>query len=206
MIKIPASFKVIGQAFTLWWDDLINLILLNIVWLLCWLTIVFGPPATFGMYAISHQLITGDSPNPKDLFTESRRYISSSWIWIWVNTLLLILIWINIQFYSKLEANWTLYAQGFFIAIISFWSMIQFYSIPYLIIQEQKSLRLAWKNGLLTTLAFPGYTLILWVFTLVVISFSIIFILPILFSTWVFIIILGTRAVLERLETIDIDC
>jgi len=59
--QIPVSLRVVMQAFSDWWDDWVNMVVINLVWALCWLTIVLGPPATFGLYHVTNRLVEGQA-------------------------------------------------------------------------------------------------------------------------------------------------
>ena len=44
MRNLPAPIQVTAQALTDWWDDWVNLVIVNLAWILCWLTVLLGPP------------------------------------------------------------------------------------------------------------------------------------------------------------------
>ena len=57
--SLPTPVQVVGLALSDWWDDWVNMVVINLLWWLCWLTVVLGPPATFGMYYATNQLAHG---------------------------------------------------------------------------------------------------------------------------------------------------
>ncbi len=84
------------------------------------------------------------------------------------------------------------------------WLGVQFYPLPYLMEQEEKSLRLALRNGLFTLLAAPGYTLVVVSGAVVIAALSIGVVAPLFLGGPCLIAVLGTHAVRERIETYQV--
>ncbi|MCP4277991.1 MAG: hypothetical protein GY779_16730, partial [Gammaproteobacteria bacterium] len=63
-----------------------------------------------------------------------------------------------VWFYGHWESVWAGVLQGGFLAIGLGWLVVQFYALPFLMEQEQAHLKTAFRNGLFTMLAAPGYT------------------------------------------------
>jgi hypothetical protein len=78
---------------------------------------------------------------------------------------------------------------------------MQIYTVPFLIEQEDKRLRLALRNAAFLALATPIYTLTLLVAIGLIIVFSLMTILPLAVFTMSFLALLANRAVIERLST-----
>ena len=199
-----ASLTVIAQSFQVWWDDWVNLTIQNLICLLCWLTIILGPPATFGLYFVTNRLAHGESKDLRGLVEGGRRYFLISWLWMLINLLVAIIISFNYFYYASLETLWADYLQAFFIILGVIWLVIQFYALPYLMEQEKKHLGIALRNGLFTTLAAPGYTFVVAGVGVLVVTLSIVLIFPFFLGFPCLIILLGNRAVIERLATYQV--
>jgi uncharacterized membrane protein YesL len=202
MIKrLPVPLQVVVQALSDWWDAWINMALISLVWLLCWVTIVLGPPATFGLYYITNQLVHGRSLGLRELLESGRRYFFKSWLWMLLNLLVAAVVVTNIWFYAQFDADWAVIVRVFFTFLGLAWLIIQFYALPYLMEQEEKSLRLALRNGLFTLLAAPVYTAVVAGLAAIIAALSAVVVVPLFLGGPCLIAALGNRAVRERLET-----
>jgi uncharacterized membrane protein YesL len=199
--KAPVPLQVIGQALRDWWDDWVNMVVVNLAWVLCWLTVLLGPPATLGLYYVTNRLAHGRSLGLGGLLEGGRRYFLKSWLWSLLNLGAAVIVWANLGFYAQIDAAWAGLLQGFFLTLGLVWLVVQFYALPYLMEQEQKHLRLALRNGLFTMLAAPGYTVVVAGLAALIGALSIALILPLFLGGPCLIAVLGNRAVLERLET-----
>ncbi len=202
MIKrLPVPLQVIAQALSDWWDDWVNMALINLVWLLCWATIVLGPPATFGLYYVTNQLAHGRSLGLRGLLEGGRRYLRKSWLWMLLNLLVAMVSAVNIWFYGQLDADWAGIVRAFPLLLSLVWLVVQFYALPYLMEQKEESLRLALRNGLFTLLAAPGYTVVVAGLAALIAILSVWLVAPVFLGVPCLIAALGNRAVRERLET-----
>ena len=201
MEQWPVPLQVIVQALSDWWDDWVQMVLINLVWILCWLTVMLGPPATFGIYYVANRLVHGESLGLSGLLEGGRRYFLRAWLWMLLNLVVTAVVGVNVWFYARFDAVWAGLLQMFFLLLGLAWLVVQFYALPYLMEQEEKSLRLALRNGLFTALAAPGYTLMVAGLAALVGALSVGTVAPLFLGGPCLIAVLGNRAVLERLET-----
>jgi len=199
-IKLPAYLHVIGRSVVDWWDSALTLALIFLIWLVAQVTIVLGPPATFGIYFMLHALITnGENLGIKGMIEGARKYWRVAWLWGLANLLVAFLVFANFNFYDQIGVSWGVYAQVFVLTVGAIWLATQFYALPFFMEQTDQRLILAWRNGLLTTLASPFFTLMLMIFCGLTLSVTIMFVLPILLGMPIIIAILGLRGVNDRL-------
>ncbi|MBE0695619.1 MAG: hypothetical protein IH586_01730 [Anaerolineaceae bacterium] len=198
--KVPAPLRVIGRSVVDWWDGWLDMVLTIIVWFFAQLTIVLGPPATFGLYYVVHQMINGEAMGVRGLISGGRKYFGKAWLWGIINILVAATLYVNVYFYSNLKTGWAPIVLVVIIMLGYLWYCTQFYVIPFFLEQEVKSLYIAMKNGFLTTLAAPFFTFIIMFFALIVMGLSIVFIIPIFLGLPALIPFLGFRSVINRLE------
>ena len=194
---LSTPFRVIARAVTDWWRDWVNLAALNLALLLCWLSVVLGPPATFALYDIVHDYVYGRSFELAELPALLRRYALKSWLWLLSNALVAGGVWLNLQVYTSAVPSAALRALSLFIGAL--WLVVQFYALPYLLEQERLSLRVAYRNALLTVLASPLYTFVVFGFALVLALVSVRFVVFLFLGIPALIVVLGVHAVAERL-------
>src|SRR5690606_35708240 len=91
----PVPLQVIGSALRDWWDDWVNLVVINLLLWLAAVTIVLGPPAIFGLYYVTKHLARGQSRGPRTLLEGARRYFWQSWRWMALNLVVAVVIGVN---------------------------------------------------------------------------------------------------------------
>ena len=202
MIKrLPIPLQVVAHALSDWWDDWVNMALISLIWLLCWVTIVLGPPATFGLYYVTNQLVRGKSLGVRGFLEGVRRYLLKSWLWMLLNLVVTVVSVGNIWFYGQLDTDWARIVQVFPLFLGLTWLVVQFYALPFLMEQAEESLRLAMRNGLFSFLAAPAYTVVVAGLAALLAVLSVWLVAPIFLGGPCLIAVLGNRAVRERLET-----
>jgi uncharacterized membrane protein YesL len=198
---IGLALQVAGRAVRDWWDDWVNLAVVNLAWGLAWLTVILGPPATLGLFYVANELAHGRSVGLRGLVEGGRRFFLAGWGWFLLNLVVGALLAANILFYASLSAGWAPYVRGAFIFIAVFWLVVQFYTPAYMVEQARPRLGLALRNSLFTTLAAPGYTFTLVVLALVLLAISLGTAALFFLGGVCLAAVLANRAVLERLET-----
>ena len=201
MSELPVPIQVIFRALNDWWADWVHMVVVNLVWALCWLTIVLGPPATLGLYHVTNELTRGRSLGLEGLLEGGRRYFWKSWQWALLNLFAVAIAAANVWFYAQFDAAWAeiLRALLWFVGLA--WLIVQFYALPYLMEQETKSLRVALRNGLFTALAAPGYTVAVAGVGVLVAALSVGTVALLFLGGPCLVAVLGNHAVRERLET-----
>jgi hypothetical protein len=165
MPKLPASLQTIWRAAVTWWDGWLDFVMIVFVWTFAQLTIFLGPPATFGLYYVTHSMVnSGEALGVKGAIRGARTYFWKGLLWGSLNWLALILCIVNVDFYSKINSIWGFVGMVIALLLTILWLVTQFYAVPYFMEQTDKNIFLALRNGLLTALASPGYTIILMIF------------------------------------------
>jgi uncharacterized membrane protein YesL len=199
--KVPASLRVIGRAVVDWWDSWLDMVLLSLAWIVAQVTIVLGPPATFGLFYVIYEMTNGESMGVKGLIEGAKKYFLQAWLWAGINLLVALILYVNIRFYGEVQAVWGLYLQVFMIVITGLWIATQFYTLPFMMEMQVKKVHLALRNGILTTMAAPLYTLVVLVFAFIVALLGVGLVIPIFLGILGIIPFLGIRAMEERLIT-----
>jgi uncharacterized membrane protein YesL len=202
-MAIAEPFRMIWDTLKAWWEGWTGLWLLGLVWVLCWMTLVLGPPATFGFFYSARWLIAEGDINWKHFYRMTIKHFLASWLWFLAYLLVLFLVYSNYVFYDSL-AN----AAGSFLRVLALvvgflWTAVQFYALPYYVLLEKKSLWIAWKNGLFTILASPIFSLVLWV-VLAVLLFFHLTIFPIFLAGPGLVVLLASMAVENRIQKFGI--
>lgn len=198
--RSTSPFRILKNAVVTWWDEWITWVLISLLWLISWITIVLGPPATFGLYYVSHELVGGQSLGVRGFIDGGKQFFLKAWGWMLANLVVAILTFANLQFYGQMQASWAAFVQGLFFLILFLWVATQFYALPFFMLQEVKSLRMAWRNGFLTTLASPGFSLVMFLVVVIVLIPSVLFLIPLFLGIPGLVAVLGSVAVKDRVE------
>mgnify|MGYP005851036913 CR=1 FL=1 len=195
-----APLSVIRQTFVDWYNAMLSLALLNLLWLLSLVTVVLFPPATAALYAVANELARGESSGFSEFIEAGRRYFIKSWIWALMNVAVLLVIWSNIVFYGQQGTDLAIIVQTFFVILGVYWLVMQvLYFWPLMMEQSEKRVLMALRNSVLVMLASPVFTLVLVVFVVVLLVLSVVFVLPMGVMTIAVIALVGNHAVRNRL-------
>jgi hypothetical protein len=194
-------FAVLKYAIVTWWDSAVSLALYSVIWMFLSLTVVFAAPATFVMFYLVAEILDETAPDARVLLRSLLNFFLVSWGWLLANLVVTGIIWVNWSFYSGLGSPWSDGLSWFVAGVAVLWYCIQFYAVPFYMLQEKKSLFLAWRNGLYTALASPGYGLVLWIVIAILLAASGLLVIPILLGTPALIAMIGSVAVRERVKT-----
>lgn len=203
--ELGSALAVIRSAIREWWNAWVGLTALSLAWLLCALTVVLLPPATFALYRAAEQTVRGRGYAAGELWSFAWRRFGKSWLWLLVNAAVLLGVWLNLAYYARLSGTAGTVLSWLTILVGAAWLLLQCYALPYLMLQGEPRLRLALKNAALTVLASPLFSLIVLgaAAALAYLSFRLPLLLllgaPALFA------VLGVHAVLERLQRFGLE-
>jgi uncharacterized membrane protein YesL len=160
------------------WESLKNafhelgqLVLLNLMWLVCSLAIITLPAATAALAYATRQLIY--DPSEYDLkvyFQGFKSVFWWSWRWFLPNLILTILFLFNILFFRAEDRTFTIFIMASNIVLLFTWWFLQSFILPFMVAQEKPSFRLAIRNSLVILVKYPWHflliTLFLWLFAI----------------------------------------
>lgn len=190
---------MIGRSVVDWWDGWLDVIMITVVWFIAQITIVLGPPATFGVYYVAYNMVNGQATGVRGLIEGARKHFGKAWLWGILNIASMITIYINFIFYGNLESTWSL-SLLILVAMASYlWFVTQFYALPFFMEQEDQRLRIALKNGLLTGMASPIFTFVIMILVVLIILLSVGLVIPFFLGLPLLIPFLGFRALNDRL-------
>lgn len=193
------GFRLIGTTFKLWWSDWVNQVIVCLVAVIVSLTIILLPPSLMGIYQQAQDLSRGNRTGIIGWWNGFNKYLWISLLWGFASTLILLILSFNVWFYYHLKTSWGPVLVVFFIIAIVIWIIFQFYSLGYFFEQKDKTIKLAWKNGLLTILAAPAYTLIIGFATVIMVVVSLGTFIPLLIGSPSLLALLSVLAVRNRL-------
>lgn len=197
---MQAALSVYWQSLRDWYNGMISFVALNGLWFGAALTIVLLAPATAGIHAVAYSAARGTGQHVDDFVQGARRDVWLSFRWLLVNVLVGVVFAVNLWYYGAASG---LVPQLILITLITLgllWLAMQLYVWPFLLVQEDRRLRVALRNAAFLALATPIYTLTLLVGAALAFVLSPATIAPLALFLTSFLALLGNRAVLDRLN------
>ena len=174
----------------------------NSPWVLVLVPVALASPATGGLFYAANQMAHGKGGGPLAYWEGVKTYLWPSYRWVLMNLAAAFLFSVNIWFYGNTPWGIAPYIQIAFIVGAAFWAAIQMYTFPFLIEQEQPSLKTALRNGFLAVARFPlrSFGFLLLMFVLALVSTYLYFVLwvVITISLMAYLMNKNTLAVLEK--------
>ncbi|MHB0875545.1 MAG: DUF624 domain-containing protein [Anaerolineae bacterium] len=197
-----SAFRTIGRSFRDWWDEMFLMVGINLVWALLALPVVTLFPATMGAMNVAYDKVRGRRVE-FDLFWKGfRRYFGKSWALGAINTIVTILIIVNIVFYLQ-QPSWLFYLTIIWIYALLIWMGVIIYVFPLAIEQDDKSVKLIYRNAALLALGRPVFTLVIAIVQLLLLAASII-LSPLLLLVYIPLSsLISNHALLISLEEVE---
>ncbi len=194
-MPIKAAFPVILDSIKIWWKDWSNQVLVALVAILLSLTVVLYPMALFGIYNQALDLSHGIRTGIMGFWQGFKGYWRKSLPWGSLNLLVIALLAFNVWFYRNVDHPIALVLMVVMVFLFVFWLIWQFYSVSCFFLQEEKKLKVAWKNGFAVILLQPGYAIVIAIVMLILVGISITTFIPLFLGSMPLVSILGLKAV-----------
>jgi hypothetical protein len=122
---------------------------------------IFCGPTTIGLYVLTSEVEREERLELGQFFAGIRQYYQRGWLLILLNLAFSIFAYFNIAFYTAMDFPLKAFSIAW-IWVIFFWFMLQIYLWPMAIRLEGKlQVRLLFRNALLATFKYLGFTLII---------------------------------------------
>jgi len=152
----PTLFQEFGSVFQIIrlslrdvWEDLWGMLVVNLLWTLCVLTIIPGPPATLAVYRFANRLVHGEEVDLHDFLEGFRQSWATAWQWGAINLIVLLIfagdIYLSNQDYLAVAVPPLV--QSFYIALLVVWLLWQSYVLVFMLEQEQMVVGSAFRNA-----------------------------------------------------------
>lgn len=201
-MKPAQAFDVIVNAIKLWWSDWGNQVVVSLVAILLSLTIFLFPAAIFGIYQESLDLTHRERSGLMGFWKGFKQYLLKSLVWGGINLLVIFVLVTNVWFYynSQLESAPLLTIVTIIMGFL--WLIWQFFSVSCFFLQQDKTMKVAWRNGFVTILKQPLYALIISLVMLALLLLSFYVYIPLVLGSIPLIAILGLKAVQATIEAV----
>ncbi len=199
-MRAAQAFDVIVDSVKLWWKDWSNQVLVSLAMILASLTIILLPAALFGVYQETLDLIHNTRTGIGGWWKGFKQHFLKSLLWGLINLVIALVLLTNLWFYYNSEGPAAPLLVILTIIMLVFWLVWQFYSLACFFLQEQASLKLAWKNGFFVILKNPLYTLIISLTMLAILILSFYIYIPLVLGSIPLLTILSLQAVKATID------
>lgn len=152
----PTFFQEFGSVFQIIrlslgdiWEDVWGMLVVNLLWTVCVLTIIPGPPATLALYRFANRLAHGEEVDIHDFLKGFRQSWATAWQWGAINLIVILIlagdIYLSNQEYMNVSASPLV--QSFYIALLVVWLLWQSYVLVFMLEQEQMVVGSAFRNA-----------------------------------------------------------
>ena len=194
------AWQVFRKTLSDLWDDFYLLAMANVLWAALNLLLVTGPPATAGLFVLTHRLARGEDVGLSHFFAGFRRYFWRSWLWAIVAGAGFFILGGDVVLMGSLSnADYVIFIQGFFLMLLFLWAFLLLHAFPLILEQERPSLHLALRNAFVMFTGNRAFSATLFGLVLLVALLSTLLFAPWGIITVVFLALLGNHAVLNRL-------
>lgn len=164
--------KTFKEAMMDMWDALIPMVGLNLIWFVLTILVVTAFPATGALYYATNRIAHGEAAGTGTFFEGFKEQFWTSWKWGIINLIIYSLLIMNIWFYGQFEGWFFLILQSLFFSFTLIYTSMLIYVYPFLLEQEQPSLRVAIRNSFAVFVRFMvrSFGLLIFIILLVVVS------------------------------------
>ncbi len=151
---LTAFARAVGD----WWYGMIPFAVLNLLWFVCVLSVVAGPPATAALLSVARDAAIGQGAEPSSFFFAFRRLFWRSWQLGAITAAGTFFLLIDMRFYGLLlSGNALIYGMGMtlLIYILLLWCEGLLIAWPLLVNQPTMPLRVLLRNTVLFILRAP---------------------------------------------------
>ena len=168
MIIWTDFFSYALKALRNWWGDWWNQALMNLLWIVSTVTIIFAPTATLAMYQQNKRVAEGGVASAGDMFRSYRSWFLLSWQWLLSNVVALFVLTFAFRFYGTANTTWGVGGMIVVTILMLIWGLLQVYTLPMLMWQDNHSLTVAWRNSFALIVQAPLFSIIFLIFTIIV--------------------------------------
>ena len=143
------------------WDEMLNMIFFNLIWVIGTVLILFWPFVTFALFYIVKDIGEGRGIKFTKFFTYGRQTWKLAYVWGLINVVAYFLLLFNIRFYGGFEAQWALVLQILFFSLIVFWTIIQLMTVALYSRLEEPGFKLAVRNAAILVGRNPIHSVVL---------------------------------------------
>ena len=173
------AFLVMGRTFKALYDELFLWVWLSALWWIGTFLVVTAAPVTVGLNMAANRVANYKRVDSGFFWESARQHIGRGWLLYVLTILLYVGVLLNIIFYLNSAAAWMNILGIIFIWVFILVMMSSQYFFPLLWQQDEPSLKMVFRNGVLLAIRYPLYTFLMLLFQILLLVISVVTVLPI---------------------------
>ena len=173
------AFPAMWRTFKVLYDELFLWVWLSVLWWVGTVLILPAAPVAAGLHAAANRSANYKRVDADFFWDGAKQSIGRSWLLVGANLILLIAVVMNIVFYGNSLASWARFVTILWLWVIVLLMMGGQYLLPLFWQQDDRSLRLVFRNAFILALRHPLYTFLMLIFQISLIVISFLTVLPI---------------------------
>ncbi len=165
--------RLLGRAIRAWWRELVFLLVLNFLWLVAQITIVFGPPATAVLYALARRVIDQELVDFGDVRRAALKLFGAAWAWGAAQIVVYGVLGFNLLAYRGGEGLLVQTLRLAWLAMALAWFAVNLYYWPLYLAETDRRFTVTLANAAKMALLNPGLTLAYALLALLLIAVSV---------------------------------
>lgn len=141
------TLQILKKTVLDMWDEMLNMIFFNLIWLFGTALIIFWPFVTFSLFYIVKDISDGRGIKFSKFFSYGRQTWKLAYTWGLINVVVYLVLLFNIRFYSGFGTQWALFLQIIFFSLIVFWTIIQLMTVTLYPRLEEPGFKIAIRNA-----------------------------------------------------------
>ncbi|NIM92205.1 MAG: hypothetical protein GTO18_00610 [Anaerolineales bacterium] len=197
------ALKIVGRAIRLWYDDLITLMAINILWFLLQIPIVTGPIATATVYVVAQRVINKEYLEFRPMLSDMRRMILPGLTWGFVNLVVIGVTVVNFVAYQDVFGlMWGILrvAWGFILLV---WLVANIFYWPFWLVQSDRRFLTTYRNSFIFIFKNPGLSLSVFAICILLVVVSVVMTVPLVVILITWLSLIGMLTVEEGLRDLD---
>jgi hypothetical protein len=185
--------QILWDALRAAYDSASEIIISNILWFLLSIPIVTAPAAAAGAYSNAYRLAIGKPATAQSFMKGIRKFGWAGYRFFFMNLLVFLALFFYLYFFGQIRTQWAVWVQGIVIGISIIWLLLNIFTFPLYLAQEEKKLLVALRNSVVFYIKMPGLCLSLISFLLLFLALSTLLGVPWLLFTTVLAFMLCCR-------------
>ena len=149
MQSVGMALRVLRFAVRDIWQEFWTILIVHLLFLLANLLIIPGPPATLALFYYGNRVVRDEIVNERDFLHAIRQYWRPAWRWGLLNLGIIGLLTGDLYLVAGLikSVNTLAFIQGLYSALLTGWLLLQLFTLPFLLEQEQPLVSQALRNA-----------------------------------------------------------
>lgn len=192
------GWRVVRRSWRPFYEGMFYLSIANLAWAVLAFFIVPIPLATAMLFYLANLVARDEVITWRRVWEGVRPHLRTIYLLGAINGLIYLTLWYDVGFYAQAPGTWGVMVRAVPIALLTFWTPIQFNLLPVLFENEDQRLWPVLRDAALLALLHPGFYLVIYLWLLIPLAISTVLVFPWAIVTLGYVAVVINTALLER--------